>query len=247
MVEMAQTPWCARIDADDVNLPHRLAEQVAFIEKHHNVGVVGTDIQFIDERGHDRPGAWTVETGDAEIRWRLRFCNALNHPTVMFRRAAVLAAGNYGDLKPGQDYDLWLRMAATTRMANLSQPLVRYRLHGRSVGANRGSGGSGSVNRQIATSRAALLFPGLTGFGAMRARDLGMFDHDGSVSLQDCLLFRRAAGRAALAIGQQAGYFRETRLYQSQYRRLVMRVLGRSKAAGEGSDRVCAIPVGRAA
>ena len=224
MVDLAPTELCARIDGDDVNESHRLIRQVEFLIDHPNVGIVGSDIQFIDTLGRETQGAWTVQTQDADIRWRLRFCNAMNHPTVMFRRSVIRAAGNYRDLKPGQDYDLWLRLLSLTTMANLPHTLVRYRVHERSVGATH-QGEPASVNRQIASQHTTQVFPGLSHELAMRVSDLGLFDSDIAVSIRDCLLFRRAA---TLAAGNQwlpPYYFRDTQLFKSQYRRLLAKLL----------------------
>src|SRR5437870_1083178 len=60
MVEMAETELLARIDADDVNDPARLAKQAAFMAEHPAVGAVGSDIAFIDEQGQRIDGAWKV-------------------------------------------------------------------------------------------------------------------------------------------------------------------------------------------
>ena len=224
MVEMSTTELCARIDGDDVNTPDRLAQQVEFMTRHPDLGIVGADIQFIDVNGGDIPGAWRVATDDADIRWRLRFTNALNHPAVMLKRSVVLAAGNYRDLKPGQDYDLWLRLAAKTRMANLSKRLVLHRLHDRSVSAGRRDDPD-AVNRRIASDNAHLLFPGFSPDEAIRLRHLGMFAIHPTVNVSDCIRFRRAATLSAYAIGAPPHYFRQTELYRSQYRRLLMLLL----------------------
>ena len=231
MVEQSNTPLCARMDGDDVNLPDRLEKQIAFLKKHPQVAVVGTDIQFIDEHGVDQPGAWSVVTQDADICWRLRFCNALNHPTVMFRRSEILAAENYRDIKPGQeDYDLWLRMSVRSQLMNLPDRLVRYRKHEASVGALY-AGQWNKFIREIACSNAERLFPGVPAQEAIRLRDLVVCDHHEPVKYRDILLFRRAAGLAGNAIGQGRSYFRRTSLYEQQFRNLVLRWFKRQPGA----------------
>lgn len=222
MVRAAQSELCARIDGDDINLAHRLERQVRFMREHPRVGVVGANMRFMDEHDHNLPGAWDVWTDDAEIRWRLRFCNALNHPTVMFRRSTALAAGNYRDWKPGQDYDLWLRMARLTRMENLPNCLVRYRRHAATVAAQH-KGQSADVNTSIARANAGVLFPSIPDEQAMRLRRMGTFNPDQRASLWDGWSFRHAAVVTARALGESDGYFLQTRLYQIQQRYLVMR------------------------
>jgi hypothetical protein len=62
--------------------------------------------------------------------------NPLIHSSVMFRRSAVLSAGNYrsgtGTSYP-EDFDLWLRLNRLGPIANLKRALVRYRIHGQSM------------------------------------------------------------------------------------------------------------------
>jgi len=222
MVEQARTPLCARVDGDDVNLPNRLEKQVAFMANHPQVAVVGTDIQFIDEHGTDRPGAWSVATDDADVRWRLRFCNALNHPTVVFRRSAILAAGNYRDIMPGQDYDLWVRVAQSAAMANLPDRLVRYRLLPSGVGATH-HGRTEQLFQSVFDRNTAMMFPGLGDEEAARLRELLAGESDFRVTLADCWRLRRCATQSARLIGQHDRYFRGTSLYRQQFKRLTLR------------------------
>lgn len=214
LVEEADTEWCARIDADDLCEPQRLEHQVAFVQSNPQVAVVGTQIQFIDSSGRSIDGAWTMPTNDADIRWRLRFCNALNHPTVMFRRSAVLRAGNYRPMQPGQDYDLWVRLAPHCRMANLPQALVRYRRHSSSITARENR-----AEHQVP----AELFPDLSRDQISRLFTVVTNWNNENISLEDIRLLRRAATNASIEAGQANDYFRRTELYRCQHRSLVRR------------------------
>jgi hypothetical protein len=60
-----------------------------------------------------------------------RFRNPLNHPSVILRRQAVLAAGNYRAVSGFEDYELWLRLLVihgSKVLANTPQPLVMARV-----------------------------------------------------------------------------------------------------------------------
>lgn len=131
LTEQADTELCARIDGDDVNHPHRLERQVAFMLTHPEVGVLGSQTEHIDEYGKQSP-AWDYPLEDADIRWRTRWQPSLCHPAVMFRRSLVLAAGNYRDFQV-EDFDLWMRMSLLTEFHNLAEPLVQYRRYGSSL------------------------------------------------------------------------------------------------------------------
>ncbi len=138
MVQEAQTELCACCDADDVSFPERLAQQIAFLRAHPDVALVGAQTVRLDTEGslHGQHGHLPLMHEDM-VQWLLLpFGNPIAQPTVLFRRAAVLAAGNYRAVGPVniEDYELWLRMAAQGhKMANLNVPLVQYRVHPRST------------------------------------------------------------------------------------------------------------------
>ncbi|MBF0285488.1 MAG: hypothetical protein HQL51_13635, partial [Magnetococcales bacterium] len=79
-------------------------------------------------------------TSDAAIRWMLLLRNPFVHTSVMMRRAVLTAHHlRYDDALPlSQDIELWPRVLAVARGANLAAPLVRHRLHDQRVSARRG-------------------------------------------------------------------------------------------------------------
>ncbi len=127
----ARGVYVARLDQDDVSLPQRLEKQVEFLERHPEIALVGTWAEIIDEEGREiGHRRFATESNDL-YRLLLKFC-ALVHSSVMFRRAPVLAAGGYGTGALGRycrDYELWLRLSETVRLANLPEVLVKYRVH----------------------------------------------------------------------------------------------------------------------
>lgn len=135
MVKLCDTEFCARIDADDINMPERLERQVAFLCAHPDVAVVGSQMDLIDGQGHCRGQAGALPRRHSEIVHFNLHGNGIAHPTVLFRRSAVLEAGNYRDVGPinVEDYDLWLRMSARHQLANLDVALLYYRIHDKSV------------------------------------------------------------------------------------------------------------------
>jgi glycosyltransferase involved in cell wall biosynthesis len=127
-LELARAPLIARLDVDDVALPERLARQRAFLDAHPDVGLLGTGAREVDPAGREvavvRP-----PTDDAAIRRALIRANPFVHSSVMMRRAVLDRVGSYDPALPvAQDYDLWMRMARVTGLANLSEPLVIRRL-----------------------------------------------------------------------------------------------------------------------
>jgi glycosyltransferase involved in cell wall biosynthesis len=125
---LARADLVARLDADDVALPPRLARQRAFLAAHPDVGVLGTAAREVDEAGAPvrevRPPA-----DDAGLRRALIRANPFVHSSIMARRALLVRAGGYDEtLAVAQDYDLWMRLARLTRLASLDEVLVLRRL-----------------------------------------------------------------------------------------------------------------------
>ncbi len=127
-VSLARAPLLARLDADDVALPERLARQRRFLDAHPDVGLLGTGAREVDAAGRDVARV-IPPADDAAIRRALIRHNPFVHSSVLMRRSAVSRAGGYDPSLPvAQDYDLWMRMSRVTRLANLPEPLVIRRL-----------------------------------------------------------------------------------------------------------------------
>jgi glycosyltransferase involved in cell wall biosynthesis len=136
----ARGRYIARLDADDIAEPDRLALQAQFLDRRTDVALVGSWYTIIDERSRERGRRW-VPCDHHEIRWMLMFCSAFAHSAVMIRRAALDDVGLYDEsLTYAMDYDLWLRLAATKRLHNLDRFLVRWRTNPDSLTAKLGEG-----------------------------------------------------------------------------------------------------------
>ena len=132
-IAAARGSYLARLDADDVARPDRLARQVAFIERHDRIDLVGSAAQLIDEGG-TVIGRVAPPIDPAKLARHLRRGNPIVHSSVMMRADAVRRSGGYRKaFAAAEDYDLWLRMAERGGIANLPEPLVSLRRHGASV------------------------------------------------------------------------------------------------------------------
>jgi glycosyltransferase involved in cell wall biosynthesis len=121
----------AIMDADDLAHPERLARQVAHLRAHPEIVALGTGVEIIDPEGwpirRPKPPLEHAAIDAALMRGR---GEALVHPSVVFRRAAMLAAGGYREgFDSVEDLDLCLRLAERGRLANLPETLLRYRHH----------------------------------------------------------------------------------------------------------------------
>lgn len=144
----ARAPLLARLDADDRALPERLAAQVGYLAQHAEVGLVGSWAQRIDAQG-SVTGRLTPETGSDELARILVSRNPFIHSSIMLRAELARRLGGYRPAFAGaEDYDLWLRIAETSRLANLPEVLVQYRRH-------RASASRQFANRQAFSVRLA--------------------------------------------------------------------------------------------
>jgi glycosyltransferase involved in cell wall biosynthesis len=120
----------ARLDADDVAMPRRLERQLARIGRTPRTVIVGTSVCAIDEGGS--PGVVHVMPArPIAIRWHLLFSSPFFHPTVLLDRKVLDRERLRYDpsFLESEDYDLWARLLGYGDGANLSEPLVLYRVH----------------------------------------------------------------------------------------------------------------------
>ncbi len=127
------TEWIARMDADDICLPERFAQQVAYLEQHPQVDALGTALQEFTEPELGRI-VWgerrVLPSSHTGLDQYARLQSPLHHPTVMLRKSAVLRAGGYPeDSGRFEDYLLWARMLMHgSTFANLPEVLLGYRV-----------------------------------------------------------------------------------------------------------------------
>lgn len=135
-LDHARGSYIARMDADDVCHPRRIELQVRFMARHPEVGLLGTACRLIDDAGTVL-GVARHSSGDAAMRWRLLLGPALAHPSAMIRTEVLRRHRlRYDPAWPmAQDYEFWPRLLRHCRGANLTEPLLDYRLHGESVSA----------------------------------------------------------------------------------------------------------------
>lgn len=129
--------WIFRMDTDDICVPTRFAQQVAFIEANPDVILFGGQIAEFGQHIQDIVAYRNVPTDCKSIRKFARLRCPFNHMTVAYQKSKVIECGGYEGLQ--EDYTLWLKMIATgLTVANLPEMLVYARVGNGMVGRRRG-------------------------------------------------------------------------------------------------------------
>ncbi|MGI9462273.1 MAG: glycosyltransferase family 2 protein [Alphaproteobacteria bacterium] len=130
LTNLAKAPYIARMDGDDIALPNRLSEQLAFLEKNSNIAALGCHFICIDRDGNNLPQHPFDYPADSEAL-RQKCDNGLfpiHHPTMMIRTDVLKKIGGYRENITFEDLDLYLRLhRANYLFSNLPVVLLHYR------------------------------------------------------------------------------------------------------------------------
>lgn len=168
----ARAPLIARIDADDLARPQRLAAQVAFMRRHPRIALCGTWTRHFGDRRKKTESY--PQTHDALRAFALFNC-PFAHPTVLFRTRLfrenhLTYDGNYN---PTEDYELWTRLLHRFPCANLPRVLLNYRVHPHSMTGSDWTNMDEQARRIMHNQYAALGVP-CTRAQSRLNRDIGM-------------------------------------------------------------------------
>ncbi len=130
---LAQGEYIARQDADDISLPERLERQVEFLDHNRYVGLVSSSFIEINEQGEEIRSR-SLPVDNDTIQQSLLCYNCFCHGAVVLRKECLEKVGSYREgFASAQDYDLWLRIAEHFNVANIGEPLYKWRVHSRSI------------------------------------------------------------------------------------------------------------------
>ena len=128
LLELAKGEYIARQDNDDISFPNRIEKQVHFLNNNVDIGLCGTNAYVFGNKKKKT----MMPICDNEIRAYMIINSPFCHPTIMYRKSIFeeLGVAKYDEsLCPAEDYAMWFEISKKTKLANLTEPLLKYRWH----------------------------------------------------------------------------------------------------------------------
>ena len=133
MLNYMNVEYVARMDADDICVPHRFETQIQYLDKHPKIDILGSNaLLFNDGQTDKTTKISTLPLLDKDIK--AHFSLARDHiinPSSMWRHSSIKALNiNYAQTATAPDFHMWIQCALHKKtFANLAEPLLLYRLH----------------------------------------------------------------------------------------------------------------------
>ncbi len=162
----ARGEYLVRLDADDFAHPRRVAAQVDYLEKHPEVGLLGTWARI--EHVGAAAQIFAPPADDLALRRYLVRDNPFVHSSVMVRRVALEEAGGYST-GANEDYRLWIRIARSWKLAIFTEALVAHRVRGTSLSRQAGRRAALRARLRCQWEAASILGPWYAALPALAA------------------------------------------------------------------------------
>ena len=125
--------YVARMDADDICVPHRFEKQVQYLDEHPEIDILGSNALLFNDGQTDKASkVSTLPLLDKDIKayFSLARDNIIN-PSSMWRHSSIKElAINYAQTATAPDFHMWVQCALhQKKFANLPEPLLFYRIH----------------------------------------------------------------------------------------------------------------------
>lgn len=128
-INECKNEFIARMDSDDYSVPNRIEKQFEIFEKYPDLGLVGSNVdEFEGDITRVNCHVILPEFQDDIYKFSKKRC-PFRHPTLLYKKSAVLNAGNYREFYLCEDYDLYVRMLRSgCKCYNIQEPLVFMRV-----------------------------------------------------------------------------------------------------------------------
>lgn len=130
-LDLCECDYLGLMDADDITVPKRLEREIAFLEEHPDITVVGGRYQQMNESGELSEHRSELVQSDSAIRAHMLFHNVIANGTVLMRKKWIDDKGIRYKIqyKSGEDYRFWCEVLREGRMYNMDQVFQYYRVH----------------------------------------------------------------------------------------------------------------------
>lgn len=126
-LDLAKGEFIARMDQDDISLPTRFEKQIDIFHKNPEIGVCGTWFTSFGEGIQEKTLQHPVDSEAIKINLLGR--SSLGHPTVMLRKSAMGNLRYDENYQSAEDYEFWISLSRVTRLYNIPESLLKYRVH----------------------------------------------------------------------------------------------------------------------
>jgi glycosyltransferase involved in cell wall biosynthesis len=132
-IQLSKGKYVAILDSDDYSYPDRLEKQIKFLEENPDFGLVGGGMKVINDKSENL-GLFSIPDDPSEkIPVILLFYDCFAQSSVMLRKSALPEEHYRISFPVSQDYDLWVRMSYNTKLWNIPEILINYRVHPENV------------------------------------------------------------------------------------------------------------------
>ena len=139
-----------KMDSDDIMFNNRIITQLSFMENNLEIQVCGAQVTFFKDNIENKMNS----TNHSSITWeeykKSKSHWITNHPTLCYRKSAVLNVGNYdkNKSKMTEDFEIALKLLKEYKyIYNFDEPLLYYRIHDQQVTNNGGCEGRNYWNK----------------------------------------------------------------------------------------------------
>lgn len=134
-IELCNGEYIARMDADDIALPQRIEKEVNFLEEHKDHDIVSSLFLAFQSESPKKTTLHHNPLTDAELRAYMLFKSGICHPAAMIRRRVFTELDLKFELDylHVEDYAFWSKAIYKTKIANIGEPLLLYRVHSHQV------------------------------------------------------------------------------------------------------------------
>ena len=127
-IKYCKNELIARMDSDDIAYPDRCEKQLSVFDEHPEVGICSGIVEEFTTDPNTVDAKRVPPETNVEIVEFAKKRNPENHPVIMFRKQAVLAAGGYQHFPLFEDYYLWIRMLQNgAKFYNIQESLLYFR------------------------------------------------------------------------------------------------------------------------